>query len=226
MAVQSIPSFESVDEAFDFVYEIFRSFSFTPAMRPVVMRNQLYALVGNRSLVDTELQSSSKYQLLNLFDDEFSIAIVREDDFVKCFESVCSNSENTELIDRFITYLRATHPYLHVEGLSIRASFSDKEISALIHLGALLIKSSDSWWIGFPQLGRFRTAYRSCLQEFKGSLRRARFQELLLCDLLRRKWRQKANLGPLYFVIDQIGAGTITCHETSSGQLIRLESAT
>ncbi|BHF76624.1 Serine/threonine-protein kinase 19 [Sparganum proliferum] len=123
------------------------------------------------------------------------------------YETVSSK----ELISRFLEYVRKACPSLTVTHDSVRGYFTDKDI-----------RSPCSWWLSCPQLGRFISSYKTGLRKFKEVFLRARLKELLLSDLLRRNWKKKSSLGPLYILLDQLGSGAITKFETSSGLLLRL----
>nr|VZI48513.1 unnamed protein product [Spirometra erinaceieuropaei] len=113
------------------------------------------------------------------------------------------------------------------DGFSIKRQNLDVESSvpsfnSLYKVGILTIRSPYSWWLSCPQLGRFISSYKTGLRKFKEVFHRARLKELLLPDLLRRNWKKKSSLGPLYILLDQLGSGAITKFETSSGLLLRL----
>uniref|UniRef100_A0A0X3NW03 Serine/threonine-protein kinase 19 n=1 Tax=Schistocephalus solidus TaxID=70667 RepID=A0A0X3NW03_SCHSO len=221
-----VPSFNSLLDAFNYVCRIFPSESFSPPIPPFVLKNQLYALSCSRTHVDKELNelvSAGTLRTLRLFDDEFSVVIM----FTSDYERSLYLNETTlskELINKFTEYVRKTSPPLNVTYDSVRNLFTDKDISTLIQVGILTIRSPCSWWLSSPQLGRFISSYKTGLRKLKDVFLRARLKELLLSDLLRRDWKKKASLGPLYILLDQLGSGAITKFETSSGLLLRLST--
>ncbi|CAL8099942.1 unnamed protein product [Calicophoron daubneyi] len=223
-----IPSFNSVKDALDFLYESFPSFNFKQPIRPIIVKSQLYALVHNRTAVDANLnalQNSSEIRLLKLEDQvDDSVAIMRAVDYRKSFEDISPNEDERILFQKFCDLVIDKNRHLTVVKQTLSNYFTDKEISLLVQCGALTIRSPGCWWISAPSAGRFLTAYRNGQDAILRILRRKRFKELLLSDIVNRDLGKKIVLGASYHVLAHIGAGTLISVPTSSGPLVRLRT--
>ncbi|TPP60038.1 Serine/threonine-protein kinase 19 [Fasciola gigantica] len=223
-----IPQFEVMEDALDFLHSSFPSSAFTPSMRPVLLKSQLYALINDRTSVDKQLsqwQNASKIRLLKLEDEtDESVAFQLAEDYRDSFRDTCPTDDTLALYKRFSDFALNENRHLSVTKDSILKQFSDKEISGLVQVGALTIRSVGVWWISSPVLGRFLKTYKAGQRELLTMLRRKRFKELLLSDIIVRKSGKTVRLGHMFHILAHIGAGTLINVPTSSGELIRLRS--
>ncbi|KAA0194635.1 Serine/threonine-protein kinase 19 [Fasciolopsis buskii] len=153
-------------------------------MRPVFLKSQLYALIEDRTFVDKHLaqwQNASKVRLLKLEDQtDESVAFMLAEDYQEAFHDTFSSDDILALCKRFCCFCLDENRHLSATKENILKHFSDKEISLLVQVGALTIRSVGVWWISSPVLGRFLRAYKAGQRELLAMLRRKRFKEALL----------------------------------------------
>ncbi|TGZ67309.1 hypothetical protein CRM22_004858 [Opisthorchis felineus] len=221
-----IPNFISVDDALNFLYGVFPSLAFKPAIRPTLVRSQIYTLVNNRTLVDAhlnKLQNTGKIRLLKLEDEtDDSLGIMLSEDYTASFNDIGASEEDCKLFEKFISVVLTEQRALCVNKSTLLKTFSDAQITTLVQSGALTTRTSGLWWISSPCLGRFLKAYRTGQRALLAMLRRQRFKELLLSDIAKRELGKGAILGYMYHVLAHLGSGTLVSVPTASGPLIRL----
>ncbi|KAF6365411.1 serine/threonine kinase 19 [Rhinolophus ferrumequinum] len=100
--------------------------------------------------------------------------------------------------------------------------FRDREITQLVNAGVLTVRDAGSWWLAVPGAGRFIKCFVKGRQAVLGMVRKAKYRELLLSELLGRRPPAAVRLGLAYHVHDLIGAQLVDCVSTTSGTLLRL----
>ncbi|XP_032196710.1 serine/threonine-protein kinase 19 isoform X3 [Mustela erminea] len=100
--------------------------------------------------------------------------------------------------------------------------FRDPEITQLVNAGVLTVRDAGSWWLAVPGAGRFIKYFVKGRQAVLGMVRKAKYRELLLSELLGRRAPATVRLGLTYHVHDLIGAQLVDCVSTTSGTLLRL----
>nr|KAF6463238.1 serine/threonine kinase 19 [Molossus molossus] len=100
--------------------------------------------------------------------------------------------------------------------------FRDMEITQLVNAGVLTVRDAGSWWLAVPGAGRFIKHFVKGRQAVLGMVRKAKYRELLLSELLGRRAPASVRLGLAYHVHDLIGAQLVDCVSTTSGTLLRL----
>ncbi|KAG5445768.1 Serine/threonine-protein kinase 19 [Clonorchis sinensis] len=187
-----------------------------PAIRPTLVKSQIYTLVNNRTLVDAhlnKLQNAGKIRLLKLEDEtDDSLGIMLSEDYIASFKD----------IEKFTSIVLTEQRALCVNKSTLLKTFSDAQITTLVQSGALTARTSGLWWVSSPCLGRFLKAYRTGQRALLAMLRRQRFKELLLSDIAKRELGKGAILGYMYHVLAHLGSGTLVSVPTASGPLIRL----
>ncbi|XP_027629933.1 serine/threonine-protein kinase 19 [Tupaia chinensis] len=92
----------------------------------------------------------------------------------------------------------------------------------LVNAGVLTVRDAGSWWLAVPGAGRFIKCFVKGRQAVLGMVRKAKYRELLLSELLGRRAPAAVRLGLAYHVHDLIGAQLVDCISTTSGTLLRL----
>nr|XP_025846279.1 serine/threonine-protein kinase 19 isoform X1 [Vulpes vulpes] len=100
--------------------------------------------------------------------------------------------------------------------------FRDPEITHLVNAGVLTVRDAGSWWLAVPGAGRFIKYFVKGRQAVLSMVRKAKYRELLLSELLGRRAPASVRLGLTYHVHDLIGAQLVDCVSTTSGTLLRL----
>lgn len=91
-----------------------------------------------------------------------------------------------------------------------------------MNAGVLTVRDAGSWWLAVPGAGRFIKCFVKGRQAVLGMVRKAKYRELLLSELLGRRAPATVRLGLAYHVHDLIGAQLVDCVSTTSGTLLRL----
>lgn len=92
----------------------------------------------------------------------------------------------------------------------------------LVNAGVLTVRDAGSWWLAVPGAGRFIKYFVKGRHAVLGMVRKAKYRELLLSELLGRRVPAAVRLGLAYHVHDLIGAQLVDCVSTTSGTLLRL----
>ncbi|XP_031518594.1 serine/threonine-protein kinase 19 isoform X2 [Papio anubis] len=92
----------------------------------------------------------------------------------------------------------------------------------LVNAGVLTVRDAGSWWLAVPGAGRFIKYFVKGRQAVLGMVRKSKYRELLLSELLGRRAPAVVRLGLTYHVHDLIGAQLVDCISTTSGTLLRL----
>ncbi|GAA50820.1 serine/threonine kinase 19 [Clonorchis sinensis] len=76
-----------------------------PAIRPTLVKSQIYTLVNNRTLVDAhlnKLQNAGKIRLLKLEDEtDDSLGIMLSEDYTASFKDIGASEEDCKLFGKF-----------------------------------------------------------------------------------------------------------------------------
>ncbi|XP_054985085.1 serine/threonine-protein kinase 19 isoform X5 [Sorex araneus] len=100
--------------------------------------------------------------------------------------------------------------------------FTEDYRTRLVNAGVLTVRDAGSWWLAVPGAGRFIKYFVKGRQAVLGMVRKAKYRELLLSELLGRRAPAAVRLGLAYHVHDLIGAQLVDCVSTTSGTLLRL----
>ncbi|XP_055984145.1 inactive serine/threonine-protein kinase 19 isoform X2 [Sorex fumeus] len=100
--------------------------------------------------------------------------------------------------------------------------FTEDYRTRLVNAGVLTVRDAGSWWLAVPGAGKFIKYFVKGRQAVLGMVRKAKYRELLLSELLGRRAPAAVRLGLAYHVHDLIGAQMVDCVSTTSGTLLRL----
>lgn len=99
----------------------------------------------------------------------------------------------------------------------------ESAISFLVHNGFLQgQKTALDYWLSVPRSGAFVKIIREKRKEILAQVKKAKYGELLLCDMLKKRG-SKNTVGDLNFTIrDVVGKGLLKRIDTSRGILLKL----
>ena len=100
----------------------------------------------------------------------------------------------------------------------------ERDISALMQAGMLTGRGVDSFYISIPGAGTFVKSLAKGRSELLSMLKRAKYQEMLRNELLKRKLRM-SKIGVPYAVADLTGAQLVDVVPTTSGDLLKWRKA-
>ncbi|XP_043819335.1 serine/threonine-protein kinase 19 isoform X1 [Dromiciops gliroides] len=92
----------------------------------------------------------------------------------------------------------------------------------LVNAGVLTVRDAGSWWLSVPGAGRFVKYFVKGRQAVLGMVRKSKYRELSLSELLGRRAPLSVRLGLPYHVHDLIGGQLLDIVPTTSGTLLRL----
>ncbi|XP_038624549.1 serine/threonine-protein kinase 19 isoform X2 [Tachyglossus aculeatus] len=201
---------------------------FEDALPPIVLKSQIYSLVPDRTAADrqlNELREQGEVRLFQLGFDADAQGIVFTEDF-KAKALVASGGRKCEgTVKRFLDSVLPACGDLSFqqEQMAQTFGFRDQEITQLVNAGILTVRDAGSWWLAVPGAGRFVKVFVKGRQAVLGMVRKARYRQLLLAEVLsRRRAPATVPLGLAYHVHDLIGAQLVDCVPTTSGTLLRL----
>ncbi|XP_070312860.1 inactive serine/threonine-protein kinase 19 isoform X1 [Odocoileus virginianus] len=180
------------------VAEIVRLFPrvlFEDALPPIALRSQVYSLVPDRTVADRQL-------VLKACDGRPHAAAVQK--FLASVLPACGDLSFQQ------------------DQMTQTFGFRDPEITQLVKAGVLTVRDAGSWWLAVPGAGRFIKYFVKGRQAVLSMVRKAKYRELLLSELLGRRAPASVRLGLAYHVHDLIGAQLVDCVSTTSGTLLRL----
>ncbi|XP_077228826.1 serine/Threonine-kinase [Tasmannia lanceolata] len=207
------------------------------AVKPFVLRSQLYSSVNDRTQVDRELESLRVEKVVRIFklntgqDDH---AIMFMDDYLKQIEVVvkrmeAKNRDDIAVFDWFKTYVIVSkldtgigHQEL-CSLLSFGGKVKDEHISLLINAGLLTrqLIDSNTYWFAIPYIGSILKGLSQGRKELLSFLNRRKYKEMLMAPLEKKRLRH-SSLDMRFHLRDLIGSGHLKTLRTPTGLFVRV----
>uniref|UniRef100_A0A8C9KLR4 Serine/threonine kinase 19 n=1 Tax=Panthera tigris altaica TaxID=74533 RepID=A0A8C9KLR4_PANTA len=202
---------------------------FEDALPPIALRSQVYSLVPDRTAADRqqkELQEQGEIRIIQLGFDLDAHGIIFTEDYrtrVRVLKA-CDGRPYAGAVQKFLASVLPACGDLSFQQDQMTQTFGfrDPEITQLVNAGVLTVRDAGSWWLAVPGAGRFIKYFVKGRQAVLGMVRKAKYRELLLSELLGRRAPAAVRLGLTYHVHDLIGAQLVDCVSTTSGTLLRL----
>ncbi|XP_017715058.1 PREDICTED: serine/threonine-protein kinase 19 isoform X2 [Rhinopithecus bieti] len=200
---------------------------FEDALPPIVLRSQVYSLVPDRTVADRqlkELQEQREIRIVQLGFDLDAHGIIFTEDYRTRVLKACDGRPYAGAVQKFLASVLPACGDLSFQQDQMTQTFGfrDSEITHLVNAGVLTVRDAGSWWLAVPGAGRFIKYFVKGRQAVLGMVRKAKYRELLLSELLGRRAPAVVRLGLTYHVHDLIGAQLVDCISTTSGTLLRL----
>ncbi|XP_017377822.1 serine/threonine-protein kinase 19 [Cebus imitator] len=200
---------------------------FEDALPPIALRSQVYSLVPDRTVADRqlkELQEQGEIRIVQLGFDLDAHGIIFTEDYRTRVLKACDGRPYAGAVQKFLASVLPACGDLSFqqEQMTQTFGFRDSEITHLVNAGVLTVRDAGSWWLAVPGAGRFIKYFVKGRQAVLGMVRKAKYRELLLSELLGRRAPAVVRLGLTYHVHDLIGAQLVDCISTTSGTLLRL----
>ncbi|XP_036212348.1 serine/threonine-protein kinase 19 isoform X1 [Myotis myotis] len=200
---------------------------FEDALPPIALRSQVYSLVPDRTAADRqlkELQEQGEIRVIQLGFDLDAHGIVLTEDYRTRVLKACDGRSYAGAVQKFLALVLPACGDLSFQQDQMTQTFGfrDTEITQLVNAGVLTVRDAGSWWLAVPGAGRFVKYFVKGRQAVLGMVRKAKYRELLLSELLGRRAPASVRLGLAYHVHDLIGAQLVDCVSTTSGTLLRL----
>uniref|UniRef100_A0A8C5P0X9 Serine/threonine kinase 19 n=1 Tax=Jaculus jaculus TaxID=51337 RepID=A0A8C5P0X9_JACJA len=198
---------------------------FEDTLPPIVLRSQVYSLLPDRTVADRQLkalQERGEVRAIQLGFDSDSHGVVFTEDYTVL--KACAGRPYAGAVQKFLAAVLPACGDLSFQQdqMTQTFGFKDPEITHLISAGVLTVRDAGSWWLAVPGAGRFIKCFIKGRQAVLGMIRKAKYRELLLSELLGRRPPSAVRLGLAYHVHDLIGAQLVDCVSTTSGTLLRL----
>ncbi|XP_012905657.2 serine/threonine-protein kinase 19 isoform X1 [Mustela lutreola] len=200
---------------------------FEDALPPIALRSQVYSLVPDRTVADRqlkELQEQGEIRVIQLGFDLDAHGIIFTEDYRTRVLKACDGRPYAGAVQKFLALVLPACGDLSFQQDQMTQTFGfrDPEITQLVNAGVLTVRDAGSWWLAVPGAGRFIKYFVKGRQAVLGMVRKAKYRELLLSELLGRRAPATVRLGLTYHVHDLIGAQLVDCVSTTSGTLLRL----
>ncbi|KAM6182390.1 inactive serine/threonine-protein kinase 19 [Erethizon dorsatum] len=200
---------------------------FEDALPPIALRSQVYSLVPDRTVADRqlkELQEQGEIRIVQLGFDSDAHGIIFTEDYRTRVLKACDSRPCAGAVQKFLASVLPACGDLSFQQDQMMQTFgfTDSEITHLVNAGVLTVRDAGSWWLAVPGAGRFVKCFVKGRRAVLGMVRKARYRELLLSELLGRRAPAAVRLGLAYHVHDLIGAQLVDCISTTSGALLRL----
>ncbi|XP_038197817.1 serine/threonine-protein kinase 19 isoform X1 [Arvicola amphibius] len=217
----------SAREAVEELARLFPRGLFEDALPPIALRSQVYSLVPDRTVADLqlkELQERGEIKIIQLGFDLDAHGIVFTEDYKTRVLKACDGRPCAAAVQKFLASVLPACGDLSLQQdqMTQTYGFRDSEITHLVNAGVLTVRDAGSWWLAVPGAGRFIKCFVKGRQTVLSMVRKAKYRELLLSELLGRRPPSAVRLGLAYHVHDLIGAQLVDCVPTSSGTLLRL----
>ncbi|XP_073080701.1 superkiller complex protein 2 isoform X5 [Manis javanica] len=200
---------------------------FEDALPPIALRSQVYSLLPDRTVADRqlkELQEQGEVRIIQLGFDLDAHGIIFTEDYRTRVLRACDGRPYAGAVQKFLASVLPACGDLSFQQdqMTQTFGFKDPEITQLVNAGVLTVRDAGSWWLAVPGAGRFIKYFVKGRQAVLGMVRKAKYRELLLSELLGRRAPAAVRLGLAYHVHDLIGAQLVDCVSTTSGTLLRL----
>lgn len=207
-----------------YLSSIFPVEKFQQRLPPIILRHQIYAFVTCRTEVDkclNDMRKKGEIRLFKLGQKEDELAIVSMKEYRQHLEKCCPNNP---IVESFLRIVEQCPDISYSKTVLVNTyGMKEENISELIQQGALTGRDVGCYWLSVPRIGEFVKTLvygrRTVLQHIK----RTKYKEILQSELQERKLPPKVLLGMLYHVYDIIGSDLVTCVNTSSGIVLRLQ---
>ncbi|XP_023378864.1 serine/threonine-protein kinase 19 isoform X3 [Pteropus vampyrus] len=217
---------------------------FEDALPPIALKSQVYSLVPDRTAADRQLvrgasatdrsrtqnpqskalQEQGEIRIIQLGFDLDAHGIIFTEDYKNRVLKACDGRSYAGAVQKFLASVLPACGDLSFQQDQMTQTFGfrDTEITQLVNAGVLTVRDAGSWWLAVPGAGRFIKYFVKGRQAVLGMVRKAKYRELLLSELLGRRAPAAVRLGLAYHVHDLIGAQLVDCVSTTSGTLLRL----
>ncbi|XP_008066956.1 serine/threonine-protein kinase 19 [Carlito syrichta] len=200
---------------------------FEDALPPIVLKSQVYSLVPDRTVADRQLkdlQEQGEIRIIQLGFDLDAHGIIFTEDYRTRVLKACDGRPYAGAVQKLLASVLPACGDLSFQQDQMTQTFGfrDPEITHLVNAGVFTVRDAGSWWLAVPGVGRFIKYFVKGRQAVLGMLRKAKYRELLLSELLGRRAPAAVRLGLAYHVHDLIGAQLVDCISTTSGTLLRL----
>ncbi|XP_044112006.1 serine/threonine-protein kinase 19 [Neovison vison] len=200
---------------------------FEDTLPPIALRSQVYSLLPDRTVADRqlkELQEQGEIRIIQLGFDLDAHGIIFTEDYRTRVLKACDGRPYAGAVQKFLALVLPACGDLSFQQDQMTQTFGfrDPEITQLVNAGVLTVRDAGSWWLAVPGAGRFIKYFVKGRQAVLGMVRKAKYRELLLSELLGRRAPATVRLGLTYHVHDLIGAQLVDCVSTTSGTLLRL----
>ncbi|VTJ75641.1 serine/threonine-protein kinase 19 [Marmota monax] len=217
----------SARAAVEELVQLFPRGLFEDALPPIVLRSQVYSLLPDRTVADRqlkELQEQGEIRIIQLGFDLDAHGIVFTEDYRTRVLKACDGRPYAGAVQKFLASVLPACGDLSFqqEQMTQTFGFRDPEITHLVKAGVFTVRDAGSWWLAVPGAGRFIKYFVKGRQAVLGMVRKAKYRELLLSELLGRRAPATVQLGLAYHVHDLIGAQLVDCVSTTSGTILRL----
>nr|CAD7406320.1 unnamed protein product [Timema poppensis] len=186
---------------------VFPLTKFEDMLPPILLVNQVYTIISNKTAVDKELnllQSKGVIRVFKLVGAETVLVVIFFKDLT---EHVIKHCPEKPVINRFLKILPQVQDVI-VEKRFLREElgFLEQEISDLVGCGMLTLRSAASYWLSFPNSGEFLRIYFKGRKSVLGTIKKSKFSEILQPELEDRNLDKSVKLGIKYHIHDLIGA--------------------
>ncbi|XP_055261979.1 serine/threonine-protein kinase 19 isoform X2 [Moschus berezovskii] len=173
---------------------------------------------------DKALQEQGEIRIVQLGFDLDAQGIVFTEDYRTRVLKACDGRPYAAAVQKFLASVLPACGDLSFQQDQMTQTFGfrDPEITQLVKAGVLTVRDAGSWWLAVPGAGRFIKYFVKGRQAVLSMVRKAKYRELLLSELLGRRAPASVRLGLAYHVHDLIGAQLVDCVSTTSGTLLRL----
>ncbi|XP_019482188.1 PREDICTED: serine/threonine-protein kinase 19 isoform X3 [Hipposideros armiger] len=170
------------------------------------------------------LQEQGEIRVIQLGFDLDAHGIIFTEDYRTRVLKACDGRSYAGAVQKFLSSVLPACGDLSFQQDQMTQTFGfrDTEITQLVNAGVLTVRDAGSWWLAVPGAGRFIKYFVKGRQAVLGMVRKAKYRELLLSELLGRRPPAAVQLGLAYHVHDLIGAQLVDCVSTTSGTLLRL----
>ncbi|XP_060225053.1 inactive serine/threonine-protein kinase 19 isoform X2 [Meriones unguiculatus] len=171
-----------------------------------------------------ELQERGEIRIIQLGFDLDAHGIVFTEDYRTRVLKACDGRPCAGAVQKFLASVLPACGDLSFQQdqMTQTYGFRDAEITHLVNAGVLTVRDAGSWWLAVPGAGRFIKWFVKGRQAVLSMVRKSKYRELLLSELLGRRPPSAVRLGLAYHVHDLIGAQLVDCVPTTSGTLLRL----
>ncbi|KAM8938137.1 inactive serine/threonine-protein kinase 19 isoform 1-T1 [Lycaon pictus] len=171
-----------------------------------------------------ELQEQGEIRIVQLGFDLDAHGIIFTEDYRTRVLRACDGRPYAGAVQKFLALVLPACGDLSFQQDQMTETFGfrDPEITHLVNAGVLTVRDAGSWWLAVPGAGRFIKYFVKGRQAVLSMVRKAKYRELLLSELLGRRAPASVRLGLTYHVHDLIGAQLVDCVSTTSGTLLRL----
>lgn len=218
-----VPRPTNVQECIKYIRELVDWRQFCEKIPPIVIQSQLYSILVDHTQIDNEinaLRCQGHVVIIKL--DAGYYGIVNKKEYLNTVKRQIEELDlEKETGDGFIAFCTEGELDVELSGKQLLQNLTEPQINTLVRSGYLTSEVTGMFYLSIPNASLFLRTFNDGLKSLKSIIKRSKFKEILLTELLKKEGKKTKKLGNIYYSLHLIGAEVVKIVGTTSGPLLR-----